>query len=69
MMEVLKKRGVTFALVVVTRYFGGILLGAGGLVPRLFPGGVGSRGRGGRGLPQVHAAVFPDGALPAVGVW
>ena len=32
MMEVLKKRGVTFALVVVTRYFGGILLGAGGLV-------------------------------------
>jgi len=32
MMEVLKKRGVTFCLAVVTRYFGGILLGAGGLV-------------------------------------
>lgn len=32
MMEVLKKREVTFALVTVTRYFGGILLGAGGLV-------------------------------------
>lgn len=32
MMEVLKKRGVTDLLVVSTRYFGGILLGAGGLV-------------------------------------
>ena len=32
MMDVLKKRGVTDVLVVVTRYFGGILLGAGGLV-------------------------------------
>lgn len=31
-LEVLRKRGVTDALVVVTRYFGGILLGAGGLV-------------------------------------
>ncbi len=27
-----QKRGITFCLVVVTRYFGGILLGAGGLV-------------------------------------
>lgn len=32
MMEVLKNRGLTDVLVVVTRYFGGILLGAGGLV-------------------------------------
>ena len=31
MMEVLKSRGLTDLLVVVTRYFGGILLGAGGL--------------------------------------
>ncbi len=30
--EVMKARGVTDAVVVVTRYFGGILLGAGGLV-------------------------------------
>ena len=30
--EVMKARGVTNAAVVVTRYFGGILLGAGGLV-------------------------------------
>ena len=32
MMEVLKARGVVNLCVVVTRYFGGILLGAGGLV-------------------------------------
>lgn len=32
MMEALHRSGVTDALVVVTRYFGGILLGAGGLV-------------------------------------
>ncbi|MBR2571973.1 MAG: YigZ family protein [Clostridia bacterium] len=32
MMEVLKRRGVVNCCVVVTRYFGGVLLGAGGLV-------------------------------------
>ncbi len=32
MMEVVKARAVTNCIVVVTRYFGGILLGAGGLV-------------------------------------
>ena len=32
MMEVLKARGVVNCCVVVTRYFGGVLLGAGGLV-------------------------------------
>ena len=32
MMEALRRSGVTDALAVVTRYFGGILLGAGGLV-------------------------------------
>lgn len=32
MMEVVKQKGVTDLLVIVTRYFGGILLGAGGLV-------------------------------------
>jgi len=31
-LDVLRKKGITDALVVVTRYFGGILLGAGGLV-------------------------------------
>lgn len=37
MMEVLRRREVTDVLCVVTRYFGGILLGAGGLV-RMAPG-------------------------------
>ncbi len=32
MMEVIKARGVTNCIVVITRYFGGVLLGAGGLV-------------------------------------
>lgn len=32
MLEVIKSRGVTDTLVVATRYFGGVLLGAGGLV-------------------------------------
>ncbi len=32
MLDVIRKSGVTDAVVVVTRYFGGILLGAGGLV-------------------------------------
>jgi len=31
-LEVIKKRGLTDAVIVVTRYFGGVLLGAGGLV-------------------------------------
>lgn len=32
MMEVLRQRGLTYVLVIATRYFGGVLLGAGGLV-------------------------------------
>ena len=31
-LEVIRKRGVTDCVIVVTRYFGGVLLGAGGLV-------------------------------------
>lgn len=41
MLEVLRKRHVTGVLAVVTRYFGGILLGAGGLV-RAYSGAVAS---------------------------
>jgi uncharacterized YigZ family protein len=39
MLEVLRRREVTDTLAVVTRYFGGVLLGAGGLV-RAYSGGV-----------------------------
>lgn len=38
--EVMKARGVTNAAVVVTRYFGGVLLGAGGLVRAYTQGAV-----------------------------
>ena len=31
-LDVIDKKGLTYVLVVVTRYFGGVLLGAGGLV-------------------------------------
>ena len=31
-LEVIRQKGVTDTLVIVTRYFGGVLLGAGGLV-------------------------------------
>ena len=40
MMEVLKNRNVTDLCVVVTRYFGGVLLGAGGLVRTYTKGAV-----------------------------
>ena len=40
MMEVIKARGVVNCCVVVTRYFGGILLGAGGLVRAYTQGSV-----------------------------
>lgn len=39
MLEVLRRRGVTDTVAVVTRYFGGVLLGAGGLV-RAYGGSV-----------------------------
>lgn len=39
MLEVLRKRGVTDTLAIVTRYFGGIMLGAGGLI-RAYGGSV-----------------------------
>ena len=55
MMEALRRSGVTDALVVVTRYFGGILLGAGGLVRAYsaaapLPCGTGRAGGTGKGV-------------------
>ncbi len=46
MLEVLKQAGVTNVLAVVTRYFGGVLLGAGGL----------ARAYGGAAAEALHAA-------------
>ncbi|GAE26501.1 protein co-occurring with transport systems [Halalkalibacter wakoensis JCM 9140] len=61
MLEVLKKRGLKDTVVVVTRYFGGIKLGAGGLI-RAYGGAV-SEGLNAIGVVQrslvqvVHTAV------------
>ena len=52
-LEVFRKAGVTNLCCIVTRYFGGVLLGAGGLVRALFAHGR-PRARGGR----------PGGAAP-----
>ena len=41
MLEVLLSEGITNVVVIVTRYFGGTLLGTGGLRARLYPGGKG----------------------------
>ena len=41
-LEVMRKQGLSFCITVVTRYFGGILLGAGGLVRAYTNGAVGS---------------------------
>ena len=65
--EVMKARGVTDCVVVVTRYFGGILLGAGGLVRAYSQGAAGGVNAGRRGRDAPHGAL-PDGrALPHAG--
>lgn len=53
MLEVIKKQGLTNTLVVVTRYFGGILLGAGGLARAYTSGAVGA-------LKDAGTATFAD---------
>lgn len=53
MLEVIKKRNLTNTLVVVTRYFGGILLGAGGLARAYSSGAVGA-------LNDAGVATFAD---------
>lgn len=53
MLEVVKKRNLTNTLVIVTRYFGGILLGAGGLARAYTSGAVGA-------LNDAGVATFAD---------
>lgn len=52
--DTLKKAGVVDAVVVATRYFGGILLGGGRIDPRLLPHGLHRAGGGSQGH---HAGV------------
>lgn len=55
MLEVLRKSGVTNILAVVTRYFGGTLLGAGGLV-RAYSGSVAGTMKNARFVKNVPAS-------------
>ena len=65
-LEVLQHSGLTDLIVVVTRYFGGVLLGTGGLGACLYDGhspGIGER-RGGHGAQR--GGTERDGGLLAV---
>ncbi|WP_265521205.1 YigZ family protein [Oerskovia flava] len=61
MLEVLRQRGMTDVVAVVTRYFGGVLLGAGGLV-RAYSGAVSAAVDAAR---TVHRAVVTEVRLTA----
>ncbi len=58
--EVMKNRGVVNACVVVTRYFGGVLLGAGGLVRAYTQGAVTAIDASGVGVMHLTARYMMD---------
>ena len=62
--EVMKNRGVTNACVVVTRYFGGVLLGAGGLVRAYTQGAVCAINACGVGVMHPTARYLMDVPYP-----
>ena len=62
--EVMKNRGVTNACVVVTRYFGGILLGAGGLVRAYTQGAASAINACGVGVMHPTARYLMDVPYP-----
>ena len=62
--EVMKNRGVTNACVVVTRYFGGVLLGAGGLVRAYTQGAAAAINRCGVGVMHPTARYMMDVPYP-----
>ena len=65
--EVMKARGVTDCVVVVTRYFGGILLGAGGLVRAYSQGAACGVNAGGVGVMHPTARYLIDVPYPLLG--
>jgi len=65
--EVMKARGVTNAAVVVTRYFGGILLGAGGLVRAYTQGAVVALNAAQVGVMHPTQRVLVDVTYPMLG--
>ena len=62
--EVMKARGVTNCAVVVTRYFGGVLLGAGGLVRAYTKGAVAALDAAGVGVMHPTKRVLVDVPYP-----
>lgn len=62
--EVMKARGVTNCAVVVTRYFGGILLGAGGLVRAYTQGAVAALNASGVGVMHPTARYLMEIGYP-----
>ncbi len=62
--EVMKARGVTNAAVVVTRYFGGVLLGAGGLVRAYTQGAVAALNASGVGVMHPTARYLMEIGYP-----
>ena len=65
--EVMKARGVTNAAVVVTRYFGGILLGAGGLVRAYTQGAVVALNAAQVGVMHPTQRMLVDVSYPMLG--
>ena len=65
--EVLKARGVTNCAVVVTRYFGGILLGAGGLVRAYSQGAAAAVNACGVGVIHPTARYIMEIPYPSLG--
>jgi len=65
--EVMKARGVTNAAVVVTRYFGGILLGAGGLVRAYTQGAVAALNAAQVGVMHPTQRMLVDVSYPMLG--
>ena len=65
--EVMKARGVTNAAVVVTRYFGGVLLGAGGLVRAYTQGAVCALNACGVGVMHPTARYLMEIGYPMLG--
>ncbi|KIL36047.1 hypothetical protein SD71_11000 [Cohnella kolymensis] len=59
-LEVIKHRGLKNAAVVVTRYFGGIMLGAGGLVRAYTDGAVAGIDAAGPIVKVLHRAIIVD---------
>lgn len=66
-LEILKKEGLTYAAIVVTRYFGGVKLGAGGLI-RAYAKGAKIAARAGRVITRVPCLTyFVEVAYPLLG--